>query len=300
MRTISAIALCLMLVFATTGCAASKIAVVDPARLFQESEPGKAGIEHLKQLEAAMQEQLKTAQGMIEKAPNDEALRARFQKTFVGYQQIVNAEQQKVVQQINGLMQKTLEDFRTKNGYSVIMNAEGLLAFDPKSDVTKEVIAEMDKTKVTFAPVKLEPITAARRPTTRPLRRLTPATDQSKWQRTWEETASEGYFSPGLLSQGFRLVGGCVPAFLPEHKAHSDVTEWAFTIGMHWAKASCLGTAHCFWRSPTAQALRDSNRPKVLGRERRARIGMSRGRDVCFRKVCLFPPQRFSSFPAQT
>ena len=71
MRTISAIALCLMLVFATTGCAASKIAVVDPARLFQESEPGKAGIEHLKQLEAAMQEQLKTAQGMIEKAPND-------------------------------------------------------------------------------------------------------------------------------------------------------------------------------------------------------------------------------------
>ena len=38
---------------------------------------------------------------------------------------------------------------------------EGLLAFDPKSDVTKEVIAEMDKTKVTFAPVKLEPITAA-------------------------------------------------------------------------------------------------------------------------------------------
>ena len=161
MRTISAIALCLMLVFATTGCAASKIAVVDPARLFQESEPGKAGIEHLKQLEAAMQEQLKTAQGMIEKAPNDEALRARFQKTFVGYQQIVNAEQQKVVQQINGLMQKTLEDFRTKNDYSVIMNAEGLLAFDPKSDVTKDVIAEMDKTKVTFAPVKLEPITAA-------------------------------------------------------------------------------------------------------------------------------------------
>ena len=146
MRTISAIALCLMLVFATTGCAASKIAVVDPARLFQESEPGKAGIEHLKQLEAAMQEQLKTAQGMIEKAPNDEALRARFQKTFVGYQQIVNAEQQKVVQQINGLMQKTLEDFRTRKRLaSVIMNAESLLAFDPKSDVTKEVIAEMDK-----------------------------------------------------------------------------------------------------------------------------------------------------------
>lgn len=160
MRTISAIALSLVLLFSVTACAANKIAVVDPARLFQESEPGKAGIDHLKQLEAAMQEQLKVAQGMIEKAPNDEALRARFQKTFVGYQQLVNAEQQKVVQQINGLMQKTLEAYRTKNGYSVIMNTEGLLAFDPKADVTKEVITEMNQNKVTFEPVKLAPLSA--------------------------------------------------------------------------------------------------------------------------------------------
>ena len=160
MRRISAIALCLMLAFAAAGCTANKIAVVDPARLFQESDPGKAGIEHLKQLEGAMQEQLKTAQGMIEKSPNDEALRARFQKTFVGYQQLVNAEQQKVVQQINGLMQKTLEGYRTQKGYSVIMNAESLLSFDPKSDVTTDVIAAMNKNTVTFEPVKLEPITA--------------------------------------------------------------------------------------------------------------------------------------------
>ena len=117
MRTISAIALCLMLVFATTGCAASKIAVVDPARLFQESEPGKAGIEHLKQLEAAMQEQLKTAQGMIEKASQRRSPPRQFPEDLCWFtSSIVNAEQQKVVQQINGLMQKTLEDFRTKNG----------------------------------------------------------------------------------------------------------------------------------------------------------------------------------------
>lgn len=161
MRTISALALSLVLIFSVTGCANAKIAVVDPARLFQESAPGKAGIEHLKQLEAAMQEQLKTAQGMVEKAPNDEALRARVQKTFVGYQQLVNAEQQKVLQKINGLMQKTLEDYRAKKGYSAIMNTESLLAFDPQSDVTKEVIEEMNRNTVSFEPVKLEPITAA-------------------------------------------------------------------------------------------------------------------------------------------
>ncbi len=160
MRIISAVALCLTLALAAVGCTPNKLAVVDPARLFQESEPGKAGIEHLKQLEGAMQEQLKAAQGMLEKSPNDEALRARFQKTFVGYQQLVNAEQQKVVQQINGMMQKTLEAFRTKKGYTVIMNTEGLLSFDPKADVTSEVIAEMNQNKASFEPVKLEPITA--------------------------------------------------------------------------------------------------------------------------------------------
>ena len=160
MRIFSAIALSLVLLVAVSGCTPSKIAVVNPTRLFQESEPGKAGIEHLKQLEAAMQEQLQVAQGMIQKSPNDEALRSRFQKTFVGYQQLVNAEQQKVVEQINGLMQKTLEAYRTKKGYSVIVNSDGLLAFDPKSDVTTEVISEMNQNKIAFEPVKLDPLKA--------------------------------------------------------------------------------------------------------------------------------------------
>lgn len=158
MRIFSALALTLILAFSVAGCTGSKIAVVDPARLFQESAPGKAGIEHLKQIESAMQAQLQVAQGLIEKAPNDEALRARFQKTFLGYQQLVTAEQQKVVESINALMQKTLDAYRTKNSYAVIMGTEGLLSFDPKVDVTAEIIKEMDLAKLTFEQVKLEPL----------------------------------------------------------------------------------------------------------------------------------------------
>ncbi|MEG2005516.1 MAG: OmpH family outer membrane protein, partial [Bilophila sp.] len=71
MRIFSALALTLILAFSVAGCTGSKVAVVDPARLFQESTPGKAGIEHLKQIETAMQAQLEVAQGLIEKAPND-------------------------------------------------------------------------------------------------------------------------------------------------------------------------------------------------------------------------------------
>lgn len=161
MRTFGALALTLVLAFSLVGCTASKVAVVNPARLFQDSEPGKAGIEHLKQIETAMQAQLQVAQGMIEKSPNDEALRARFQKTFMGYQQVVNSEQQKVVERINELMQQALDAYRAQKSYAVIMNAEGLLSFDPQADVTDAIIVEMNRTKVAFEPVKLEEISAA-------------------------------------------------------------------------------------------------------------------------------------------
>lgn len=184
MRIFSALALTLILAFSVAGCTGSKVAVVDPARLFQESAPGKAGIEHLKQIETAMQAQLQVAQGLIEKSPDDEALRARFQKAFMGYQQLVTTEQQKVVERINELMQKTLDSYRTKKGYAVIMGTEGLLSFDPKVDITSEIITEMNLTPLTFEPVKFEPLTSeepkAETPKTEAPKTEAPKTDTKK------------------------------------------------------------------------------------------------------------------------
>ena len=159
MRKFSALALCLVLALAVSGCTGSKIAVVNPARLFQESEPGKAGLQHLQQLEAAMQDQVKTAQGMLEKSPNDEALRTRFQKTFAGYQQLVSSEQQKVVDAVNEQMKKSLDEFRAEKGYTAIMNSDGLLSYDGKIDITDGVIAKMNAKPLTFQPVPLEDLT---------------------------------------------------------------------------------------------------------------------------------------------
>lgn len=156
MRRLGALAVTIMFFFSLTGCTSTRVAVVTPARLFQESESGKAGMEHLKQIETTIQEQLEVAQGLIAKAPDDEALRARFQKVFLGYQQVINAEQQKVVESINKLMQSSLDKYRVQKGYAVIMSADGLLSYDPKIDVTNEILAEMNRNKVAFEPVKLE------------------------------------------------------------------------------------------------------------------------------------------------
>ena len=156
MRIIRILALTLTLA-GLMGCAAN-VGVVNPTRLFQDSVSGKAGIDHLKGMESAMQEQLVAAQSALEKAPSDEGLRARFQQIFVGYQQIVSTEQQKVVESVNTQIQKALDAYREQKRMVVIMNTESVLTYAPAADVTDAIIAEMNKEPVTFTPVKLDPL----------------------------------------------------------------------------------------------------------------------------------------------
>ena len=158
MRTFSTLVLALVLAFATAGCTANKVGVVNPARLFQDSASGKAGFEHLKQLEAAMQQQLVTAQGVLEKAPGDEALRTSYQQVFVGYQQLVNTEQQKVVEGLNAQIQEALESYRKQKGLAVILNSESALVYAPTADVTQEILSRLDAAPLSFSPVTLEPL----------------------------------------------------------------------------------------------------------------------------------------------
>lgn len=69
---------------------------------------------------------------MLENPPTTRRCAPRFQKTFSGYQQLVNGEQQKVVTKINDLMQKSLDAYRTQKGYTVIVNSDGLLSYEPQ------------------------------------------------------------------------------------------------------------------------------------------------------------------------
>ena len=47
------------------------VAVVDSARVFKESEPGKAGIKHLETLHESMQTELNALQQELQAKPND-------------------------------------------------------------------------------------------------------------------------------------------------------------------------------------------------------------------------------------
>lgn len=159
MHTIKTIALATflcLLVLVEGGCVTTKIGVVDPVRLFQDSEPGKIGMNHLKTIEDSMQSQIDLAQGLMEKSPKNEDLRIRFQKVFMDYQQTINIEQQKVVEVVNTLIQKTLDDYRVEKGYNMLMSKDSLLSYSTKDDVTDDIITILNRSTVTFEPVVLE------------------------------------------------------------------------------------------------------------------------------------------------
>lgn len=161
MRKFSLALLVLILAFSTTACVGSKVGVINPTRLFQDSESGKAGLAHLKQIESEMQTQLTTAQEMLKKSPDDEALRSRFQQTFAGYQQLITDQQQKVVESVNKQIEAALDVCRGQKGLAAILNGEAVLSYAPDTDVTDAVLAEMNKAPLSFAPVKLDSLQAA-------------------------------------------------------------------------------------------------------------------------------------------
>ena len=160
MRRLGVIVLALLFTATTAGCTVggSSVALVNPSRLFQDSASGKAGIAHLKNMENSMQEQLQAAQKLIEKRPGDENLRMLVQQEFASYQQLVNSEQQKVVDGLNTQIKMSLDNVRAQKKLGAIFSSETALSYDAKLDVTDDVLAEMDRTPLEFAPATITPI----------------------------------------------------------------------------------------------------------------------------------------------
>ena len=161
-------AIALPFVLIASGCTGTKVGLVNPNRLFQESASGKAGIEHLKEMENTLQEQLTTAQKLIEKKPGDEKLRMQVQQEFASYQQLATSEQRKVVESINTQVKSTLETIRIQKKLDAIFTSENALSFDEKIDVTNDVLTEMDRKPLSFQPVKITPIEQALSDTGKP------------------------------------------------------------------------------------------------------------------------------------
>ena len=135
---------------------APSVAVVDSARIFKESEPGKAGIKHLETLHESMQAQLIALQEALMETPNDVALQQKLQEKYLVYQQRISVEQQQVINILNDAIQQALDACRVQQNLAVIVGTDVVLSHGPAADITDAVIREVNKTAVAFTPLEPE------------------------------------------------------------------------------------------------------------------------------------------------
>ena len=134
------------------GSSQAKLAVVDMTRVMRDSEAGKAGVKHLESLQADMQAQLNDIQKRLEQNADDADAQKELQTVYMASQQRMQVEQQNVVNVLYDTMQRIINAYRADKGYALIISSEAAASFDPKADVTNDIITAMDKQKVDFKP----------------------------------------------------------------------------------------------------------------------------------------------------
>lgn len=148
--------------------AAVKIGYVDMAKVAAESAEGKAASNSLKTKSEKLRAKIEARQKQIEK--QKAAIEAKlptmtqkervakgteFQKKLEEYQKLVrsseleiNGLQDKLTNEVGGVIKKAAADYAKANGYVVIIEEKGVLYLDENAkpkDVTDEVVASMAK-----------------------------------------------------------------------------------------------------------------------------------------------------------
>ena len=154
MRTALVLSLVLAAGLILTGCG-SKVVVVNPSRIYQESDAGKAGLAYLEQVEKDVKAKAEAAQRIAESMPDNDAMPMSLQQFFIACQEAMNNAQQQAVASVQDLISRSISSYREKNSVTVIMQNDAVISVDPVADVTNAVIADMNKSAVSFAPVTI-------------------------------------------------------------------------------------------------------------------------------------------------
>lgn len=136
---------------------APALAIVDMARVMRDSEPGKAGVQFLETMQAAMQKELDAIQQKLEKDSANEALQQELQQVLMTSQQRIQAEQQNVVTILYDTTQRVINNYREQQGLALILAAEAAAAYSTSADVTNAIIAALNKQNISFKPVTEAP-----------------------------------------------------------------------------------------------------------------------------------------------
>lgn len=140
----------------TSGEPALKIGFINQETVFRESAPGKDGMDLLGKKSNDLRgvlDELRAAAEEAEASGDEEAIAKTgqaFQQKLGESQQLMQAEQERIVAAMTKAYHQAMEDYRKANNISVIFPAEVAVAFDAELDVTQGVIELLNKADISL------------------------------------------------------------------------------------------------------------------------------------------------------
>ena len=144
---IAALAAMLLLSACQQQKGGAKIAVIDPTEVFQTCSVCKKGGEYLKARSEAMRTELTTMQQALQGDTSEDAPQ-KFQERYAALQEELMGEQNRIATLLNEAFVSVVEDYRTKNGVSVVLSKEDVLSMDESVNITQAVIEAMNAKNV--------------------------------------------------------------------------------------------------------------------------------------------------------
>lgn len=131
--------------------AAAEVAVVDTARIYADSKPGKAAAEHLKRVSVALQQGLDKVAAACKGRENGQEARQALAGAHAVLQRELAAQRQAVAAELNRLLTEAVRRWRTKNrGFVLVLPKQDALYADGGIEVTRAVMAELDRLQARF------------------------------------------------------------------------------------------------------------------------------------------------------
>lgn len=120
-----------------------KVAVIDPAEVFQTCAAGVEGGEYLRAQGENMQAELTSLQESLQKDGGEEAA-SDFQARLQEMRTQMGEEQNRIAGILNEAFTKAMDDYRAQNNVSVLLNKENVLSYNEADDATQAIIKLMD------------------------------------------------------------------------------------------------------------------------------------------------------------
>ena len=143
------------------------VGIVQTVQVYEQSKLAKLATERLEKLQSEAMARLEAMQkemSAAEEAKDDvkkQRIQVEMQQQLYTMQAALEAEQQKVLQTLQGVMQKVIGACRAEKGMTVVLEAGSALSYDQAADITSEIVTRLDQEKVDFGPLpSLEPAPA--------------------------------------------------------------------------------------------------------------------------------------------